>query len=200
MGWGSGTNKQGRSVGYNIAATCDEDGCDEQIDRGLAFVCGGMHDGDEHGCGGYFCHERGHLACHFRGPDGDDMSPNLCLRCGHTFEADQEPGEPVGPRLGQPVPTPCPATPGGTVTPEDAYRAFIADRCVELAAEGAMDGSDTLGGATKDLQAQFIGLKAELVAALPLPTLARVLLLRRIAERHWPDHPHLPPPQEEPDA
>lgn len=56
MGWsGPMPNAEGREVGYAVEATCDLDGCDENIDRGLAFVCGGMHDGGEHGCGGYFC-------------------------------------------------------------------------------------------------------------------------------------------------
>jgi hypothetical protein len=48
-------NARGREIGYNILAECDQDDCDRPIDRGLAFVCGGMHDGGDHGCGGYFC-------------------------------------------------------------------------------------------------------------------------------------------------
>lgn len=57
MGWGSGVNNACREVGYLVDATCDQPGCDTDIDRGLAYCCGGMHDGGEHGCGGYFCPE-----------------------------------------------------------------------------------------------------------------------------------------------
>lgn len=42
-------------VGYAVEAVCDLEGCDKKIDRGLAYCCGDMHDGGEHGCGGYFC-------------------------------------------------------------------------------------------------------------------------------------------------
>ena len=56
MGWsGPMPNADGRSVGYAVSATCDHDGCSVKIDRGLGYVCGGMHDGGEHGCGRYFC-------------------------------------------------------------------------------------------------------------------------------------------------
>ena len=57
MGWAYGTNAEGREIGYGVEATCDEKGCKAAIDRGLAYVCGGMHDGGEHGCGGYFCED-----------------------------------------------------------------------------------------------------------------------------------------------
>jgi hypothetical protein len=56
MGWNYGVNSDGREVGYSVTATCDEEGCDEKIDHGLAYVCGGMHDGGDEGCGGYFCY------------------------------------------------------------------------------------------------------------------------------------------------
>lgn len=55
MGWSHGFNNQGREVGYSVHAECDQDGCDVHIDRGIAYCCGGMHDGGDHGCGGYFC-------------------------------------------------------------------------------------------------------------------------------------------------
>lgn len=83
MGWGYGINDQGREVGYGVEATCDHEGCDEKIDRGLAYVCGGMHDGDEHGCGRYFCGE--HLGYYWRGPD-EDMSVQLCGACGPRWQ------------------------------------------------------------------------------------------------------------------
>lgn len=55
MGWGYGRNAEGREVGYTVEAICDADDCRAEIDRGLAYCCGGMHDGGEEGCGGYFC-------------------------------------------------------------------------------------------------------------------------------------------------
>lgn len=42
-------------AGYSVAATCEEPGCAEAIDRGLGCLCGGHPGGDEYGCGGYFC-------------------------------------------------------------------------------------------------------------------------------------------------
>lgn len=43
-------------AGYSVEAVCEEDGCKEKIDRGLAYLCGKDPGGDEHGCGGgYFC-------------------------------------------------------------------------------------------------------------------------------------------------
>lgn len=54
MGWGHAGRFNGREIGYMVEAPCDEDGCDERIDRGLGCVCGSMHGGEE-GCGGYFC-------------------------------------------------------------------------------------------------------------------------------------------------
>ena len=57
MSWGSGINSAGRSVGYLIEAKCDHPGCHEEIDRGVSFACGGMHDEDEYSCDKYFCEE-----------------------------------------------------------------------------------------------------------------------------------------------
>lgn len=76
MGWSYGHNAAGREIGYSVEAECDEDGCDEDIDRGLSYVCGGMHDGGEHGCGGYFCGAHLFAACP---PDG--RHGLLCVRC-----------------------------------------------------------------------------------------------------------------------
>ena len=76
MGWGFGINQFGREVGYGVEAGCDEPGCDEKIDRGLGYCCGGMHDGGDHGCGEYFCSD--HL---FLG-----VSTFLCRRCIDRWE------------------------------------------------------------------------------------------------------------------
>ena len=64
MGWGNcGEDSQGRPIGYSHEATCDEDGCDKVIDRGLSYVCGDMHGEDEVSCEKYFCetHQCGYI-------------------------------------------------------------------------------------------------------------------------------------------
>ena len=77
MGWsGPMPNAQGRMVGYAVEAICDFDGCEEKIDRGLAYVCGDMHDGGEYGCGNYFCPS--HL---FYGIPGQ-----ICDECNDSWE------------------------------------------------------------------------------------------------------------------
>jgi hypothetical protein len=56
MGWANcGEDDLGRLIGYAHEATCDYSGCSTKIDRGLSYVCGGMHGGDGFGCGRYFC-------------------------------------------------------------------------------------------------------------------------------------------------
>ena len=58
MGWAyCGKDSEGRDIGYSIEATCDYPGCDAEIDRGLAYACGGMHGQEEVGCERYFCPE-----------------------------------------------------------------------------------------------------------------------------------------------
>lgn len=78
MGWANcGTDDLGRPIGYAHPATCDHPECDKQIDRGLFFVCGNMHGGDEHGCGRYFCWT--HLE--YEQPRGDPRLVQLCAAC-----------------------------------------------------------------------------------------------------------------------
>lgn len=58
MGWANcGDDSKGRPIGYAHPATCDHDGCDKPIDRGLAYACGGMHGEEDYSCEGYFCSE-----------------------------------------------------------------------------------------------------------------------------------------------
>lgn len=78
MGWAFGENSEGREVGYGVKATCDKEGCDTQIDRGIEYVCGEMHDGGEYGCGQYFCGT--HLSMGFGLPE------QLCGDCEARFE------------------------------------------------------------------------------------------------------------------
>ena len=73
MGWSIGYDERWRrDIGYGVPATCDHPGCGEQIDRGLAYVCGGEPYGGERGCGLYFCYA--HLYLYAR-------LPQLCERC-----------------------------------------------------------------------------------------------------------------------
>jgi hypothetical protein len=91
VGWGSGLNKEGREVGYCIDATCDFEGCEVEIDRGLSYVCGGMHDaGWELGCGKYFCDEHRRYASVINEETGDEPWSNveLCLTCADAWEAE----------------------------------------------------------------------------------------------------------------
>lgn len=56
MGWSIGyDNNWERDIGYGVPAFCDSPKCNEEIDRGLAYVCGGEPYGGEKGCGLYFC-------------------------------------------------------------------------------------------------------------------------------------------------
>jgi hypothetical protein len=55
-GWADcGTDRNGRPIGYAFEATCDEPGCEAEIDRGLSFACGDQHGEDVHCCERYFC-------------------------------------------------------------------------------------------------------------------------------------------------
>jgi hypothetical protein len=80
MGWSYGQNNEGREVGYAVDAVCDKDGCDASINRGLAYVCGGMHDGDEHGCGRYVCSKHLVMGC--------GLPSRLCEECADRFEVE----------------------------------------------------------------------------------------------------------------
>lgn len=60
MGWAFGENAEGREIGYGVVATCDFPGCTEEIDRGLAYLCGDPPYADEWGCGKYFCPKHRH--------------------------------------------------------------------------------------------------------------------------------------------
>lgn len=73
MGWSIGfDSKWNRDIGYGVPATCDHPGCNEEIDRGLSYVCGGEPYGGDRGCGLYFCQV--HLLTSAR-------LPQLCARC-----------------------------------------------------------------------------------------------------------------------
>ncbi|MFD8949447.1 hypothetical protein ACFV0B_11390 [Streptomyces xanthophaeus] len=67
-------NGQKIEAGYGVQASCEQDGCEEQIDRGLAYLCGKEPGGDEHGCGGYFCGQHHYMSL-------DEEVGDLCGEC-----------------------------------------------------------------------------------------------------------------------
>ena len=72
MGWSIGFDENWkRDIGYGVPATCDHPGCGAEIDRGLAYVCGGEPFGGDEGCGLFFC---GHHLWH-----GEEQPQ--CVRC-----------------------------------------------------------------------------------------------------------------------
>lgn len=55
MGWSIGyDNNWKRDIGYGVPATCDHPDCNEEIDRGLAYVCGNEPRGGEDGGNNYW--------------------------------------------------------------------------------------------------------------------------------------------------
>lgn len=84
MGWAHcGTDRQGREIGYSIPAVCDKEGCEQEIDRGLAYACGGMHGEGEFECEQYFCFK--HLV-YVVDPKRWKMSPQMCESCAGFYE------------------------------------------------------------------------------------------------------------------
>lgn len=76
MGWSIGFDDNwNRDIGYGVPAFCDHPKCNAEIDRGLAYVCGGDPYGGDHGCGLFFCDA--HLSYARRGDD----YVQLCPRC-----------------------------------------------------------------------------------------------------------------------
>jgi hypothetical protein len=56
MGWSIGYDSYWkRDIGYGVPAICDHPDCNEEIDRGLAYVCGAEPYGGDDGCGLFFC-------------------------------------------------------------------------------------------------------------------------------------------------
>lgn len=56
MSWARGIRDDGKEAGYDIDDVCGHPECQEEIDRGISFTCGGveyLHSG--YGCGEWFC-------------------------------------------------------------------------------------------------------------------------------------------------
>lgn len=78
MGWSIGYDSNWkRDIGYGVPAICDLPKCNKEINRGLAFVCGGEPWGGDYGCGLFFCDE--HFS--YRHPKGRDRGIQNCPRC-----------------------------------------------------------------------------------------------------------------------
>ena len=73
MGWSIGYDAHWeRDVGYGVPCLCDHPDCNEEINRGLGYVCGGEPFGGDF-CGLYFCGK--HM---FYDADAETQ---LCERC-----------------------------------------------------------------------------------------------------------------------
>lgn len=82
MGWSIGyDNYWKRDIGYGVPAYCDHPECNEQIDRGLSYVCGDAPYGGEHGCGLYFCSKH---------QEGEHQNCERCSRWLDPFNPKQE--------------------------------------------------------------------------------------------------------------
>lgn len=88
MSWAVGydTNWH-RDIGYGVPAWCDHPDCNEQIDRGIYYVCGDEPYGGDDCCGLYFCDD--HM---FYGHTQTEDDPNIgkvrqmCERCVRAHE------------------------------------------------------------------------------------------------------------------
>ena len=90
MGWANcGLDSKGRPIGYGHTATCDEPGCEVEIDRGLSYACGNMHGEFDEYCEGYFCSE--HLYLEFNNsPEIDENQLyQICRACLLEYEEEQ---------------------------------------------------------------------------------------------------------------
>jgi hypothetical protein len=91
MGWAVGWDNtlHYRWIGYGVPCKCEHPDCDKDIDRGMAYACGGgpTMGAYQDNCGLFFCGE--HLTHFWEDPDGDG-GEFICERCGEG----QEPWDP----------------------------------------------------------------------------------------------------------
>jgi len=64
--------------GYGVPAICEHPDCNEEIDRGVSFACGG-EPFSEYGCDRYFCEKHRHYHC-FNSGNGRTCV-EVCERC-----------------------------------------------------------------------------------------------------------------------
>jgi hypothetical protein len=80
MGWAIGTDPtHRRHIGYGVPAKCEHPECDEDIDRGLSYACGGGVMEDVPNCGLFFCGK--HLVYVERDVDDEEHQGWVCQRC-----------------------------------------------------------------------------------------------------------------------
>lgn len=88
MGYGSAENAEGRKVGYLVPTTCEHEGCDKQIDCGMAYACGGDHDDcGGQACAGYFCDEHMYAVDH-EAMGYTEINGSLCEKCWRNARED----------------------------------------------------------------------------------------------------------------
>jgi hypothetical protein len=87
MGWSDcGVNsKTGENMGYGWDGICHAEDCNEEIDHGLSYVCGGMHEGGTLGCGYYFCQK--HLTV---AKDETGVFVSVCFGCYAELDEEEE--------------------------------------------------------------------------------------------------------------
>ena len=77
--WGS------RWGGYGVPAVCEQPYCNEEIDRGVSFACGGEPFADEFSCDRYFCETHLIFTCFNDSGEVDEengeVSKLVCERC-----------------------------------------------------------------------------------------------------------------------
>ena len=64
--------------GYGVPAVCEYPDCNEEIDRGISYACGG-EPFSEHGCDLYFCEKHREYHCFNTGSDRE--CAEVCERC-----------------------------------------------------------------------------------------------------------------------
>lgn len=64
--------------GYGVPSYCEYPDCNEEIDRGIPFACGG-EPFSEHGCDRYFCGK--HRVYHCFNSGGRRECVEVCARC-----------------------------------------------------------------------------------------------------------------------
>lgn len=82
MGWAyCGEGRDGRPIGYGVEATCDHEGCEAHIDRGLAYACGDMHGEDVFWCHRYFCGDHRYPVRYPEQLPGTSEGGTVCSEC-----------------------------------------------------------------------------------------------------------------------
>ena len=93
MSWEIGYDSNwNRDVGYGVPSVCDHPECNEEIHRGLSYICGEDPMGRDYGCGLYFCSE--HLFLIYI--EEDEKIVQVCQLCWnmHKTTGEYNPFEP----------------------------------------------------------------------------------------------------------